>query len=200
MNSEGVHSLSKTPPSTFESRGLYCSQTLKGILRGYITLYFARIPMISHLTHLSSISDAGQFVWGSRNGCQCHPMLPFSLAFFSQPWPHSIVLSSHTMRPINRHLGRAKFNHKPSFYTTHPTFDAQPAIMQIPDSTYDNTANTGNYTLEPLPLKSGTKFVVYTDDGYSAFFSCPVLFRALTPPPGLFSPSSQHHKGPGVTR
>ena len=80
--------------------------------------------------------------------------------------------------------------------TTSPHFilftlllDAQPVIMQIPNSPYDVTANTGNYTLNKLPLKSGTRFIVSIDDKYGALFSCPILFRALTRPFRLFFPS-----------
>ena len=177
--------------------GLYCSQTLKGILQGYITLYLVRIPMISHLTHLSSISDTGQFVCGSRNGCKCYPTLPFSLVFFSLLATTVTFTPSYSAAtqcgPFTVTWGGLDLTTSPAFTLLILSFDAQPAIMQIPDSTYDNTANTGNYTLEPLPLKSGTKFVVYTDDGYSALFSCPRLFRALTPPSGLFSLSSHGH-------
>jgi hypothetical protein len=61
-------------------------------------------------------------------------------------------------------------------------FDARPAILNLPDSSYDATTKTGNYTLVKLPLKSGAQFVVSMDDGYGAPFSRPIRFRALTQP------------------
>jgi hypothetical protein len=55
-------------------------------------------------------------------------------------------------------------------------FDTHPTILKLPNSTYDTTTKIGNYTLDKLPLKSGSQFVVSLEDGIGALFSRPIYF------------------------
>ena len=67
-------------------------------------------------------------------------------------------------------------------------FDAEPFVLQLPDSSYDTTKKTGYFTLERLWLKKGTQFIISMDDsfgarnGNGALFSPPKRFQDLHKP------------------
>lgn len=52
-------------------------------------------------------------------------------------------------------------------------FDAPPAIFNLPDASYDAATKTGKYTLDKLPFKGGTQFLVSMDDTYGTLYSPP---------------------------
>ena len=73
--------------------------------------------------------------------------------------------------------------------TTGPPFsllilplDAPPTILKLPNSSFDAMTETGKYTLDKLPLKSGVQFIVTMDDGYGVFVSTPETYTPLTQP------------------
>ena len=61
-------------------------------------------------------------------------------------------------------------------------FNAPPAIVSLPDSSYNAGTKTGKYTLDKLPLKSRFQFVVSMDDGYGTLCWYPIPFTVLTQP------------------
>lgn len=61
-------------------------------------------------------------------------------------------------------------------------FDAQP-IRNLTNPNFDPVTKTWNYTLDKLPLKVGTQFIVTLDNGYGAPLSSPTWrtsYRVLT--------------------
>ena len=50
-------------------------------------------------------------------------------------------------------------------------FDAEPIISNLTNSLHDPVSRTWNHTLDKLPLKSGTQFIVTLDYGDGAPFS-----------------------------
>lgn len=67
-------------------------------------------------------------------------------------------------------------------------FDAPP-IRNLTNPNFDPVAKTWKYTLDKLPLKAGTQFVVTLDNGYGAPLSSPAWRASYQSPHIAFGPS-----------
>jgi hypothetical protein len=106
-----------------------------------------RSPASRSLVLLSCLASSSAFTPLYSTPTQCSP--------FSVTWGGSNVTTG------------------PPFVLLILPFDASPAVLKLPDSSYDATTKTGNYKLDELPLKTGTQFVLSMDDGYGELLSRP---------------------------
>jgi len=108
----------------------------------------------------------------SRNLFALFSLLPLAVAF-------TPVYSAITQcGPLTVTWGGSNVTTGPPFVLLVLPFDATPAIVKIPDSSFDPTTKIGKYTLDKLPLKGGAQVLLTMDDGYGALFSHPILSRA----------------------
>ena len=60
-------------------------------------------------------------------------------------------------------------------------FDGQPTILNLPNSSFHAATNTGNYTLDKLPLRSGDQFIASMQYGDGVYLSCPIWVQSAYP-------------------
>ena len=108
---------------------------------------------------------------------------------------HPIALTTTQCDPFTVNWGASDVNTGPPFILFILPFDVPPAIVKLPDSSFDATMKTGNHTLDKLPLNSGAQFAVTMDDGYGLFVSAPICLRALTRPSGTHLPTGRSTEG-----
>ena len=138
-----------------------------------------------HFPYLSSILDDGQLVWGSRGVYKCSLGLSLALILFSLPpstFAFNPSFSAGTQcSPFGVTWTWSNTTDGPPFVLLILPFDDQPTILELPNSTFDAATNTGSYTLDKLPLRSGAQYITSMQYGDGAHFSCSIRFQSAHP-------------------
>ena len=140
--------------------------------------------MGAFVPYLSSIVDAGQSFFGPGHGYTFHYVPFITLLLFSLPTVTTAFAPSYSAPtqcgPFSTTWNRTGVVDGPPSVLLILPFGAQSTIVEVPQYAYNPTTMTGNYTLDKLPLKSGTQFIVSMLYGDGSLFSRPIRFRMLT--------------------
>ena len=125
----------------------------------------------------SSTLDAGQLVYMLTDERRRYYKL--SLSLFLLPAATAALTPSYSTArqcsPFNVTLEESNITTgRPPVPVIILPFDARPGILKLLNVSDNTTTNTQEYTLNKLPLKSGSQFIVITGDGDGAFFSRPI--------------------------
>jgi len=140
--------------------------------------------MSSHVSRLSSNLDASQLTPITKIRCKRSYKLSLSLVLFSLPAATPAFTQSYSAAtqcgPFNVTLEGLNLPMvlSPPVYLL--PFDDLAIISPLSYSSYNATTDTREYTLDKLPLKSGSQFIVFMD-GNGALFSRPIYIYSSKP-------------------
>ena len=137
-----------------------------------------RRPHYLVCTSLTTMSDVGRVIWKSS-----YSLFFGLIIFFSLP-ATTLAFNVSISAPTQCSPFNITWDDSVSLFNLYILpFNDIPVVADDQSLIHDNITKTYNYTVNELPLKNGTQFIVVLDYGSGARLSSPLLihnFRVLT--------------------